>query len=201
MTKINKKRLCEIRAAADKVLVTAGYMNVDVDETGRVGKGNVLGGAVDIIKIAHAYGFVAGNASFSDNTLGFIIVNENTNLFTDCNITWVSSNQGSSIDRINQINQIDQLICINNFMTPQYKRYMIAYELGHYILHFDAGADGGWAHVDRPNRPRRDAREADAFAKYLLMPEGSFSAKYHQFNKIENVVLVVPAESAVSEIE
>lgn len=44
----------------------------------------------------------------------------------------------------------------------------------------DAGADGGWAHVDRPGRPKKEVREADAFAKYLLMPEGSFTAKYQQ---------------------
>ncbi len=178
--KINKKRLCEIRTAVDNMLVTAGYMNVDAGKISGAEEENVGTPVIDIIKIAHAYGFVVGDASFADNILGFIIVNENTSLFTDCNITLAFSNHGSSIDRINRINQ---LICINNSMKPQRKRFIIAYELGYYILYFDAGADGGWAHVDRPGRPEgemKEVREADAFAKYLLMSEGSFTAKYQQ---------------------
>lgn len=190
--KINKKRLCEIRTAADKVLVAAVYMNVDAGETSGLEKENTFGGAVDIIKIAHAYGFVVGNASFVDDTLGFIIVNGNNNLFTDCKITLNSLSEGNSVDRINR------LICINRSMKPQHKRFLIAYELGHYIPHFDTVADGGWARIDRPirpGRPKRETREADAFAKYLLMPEGSFSAKYYQFKNaglsVEEIYLLL----------
>ena len=125
--KINKKRLCEIRAAADKVLVAAVYMNVDAGETSGLEKENAFGGAVDIIKIAHAYGFVVGNASFVNDSLGFIIVNESaTDLFTDCKITLDFLSQRSSVDRINR------LICINKSMRPQHKRFMITYELGCY---------------------------------------------------------------------
>ena len=40
-----------------------------------------------------------------------------------------------------------------------------------------------------------DAMEADAFAKYLLMPEGSFSAKYYQFKNaglsVEEIYLLL----------
>ena len=43
---------------------------------------------------------------------------------------------------------------------------------------FQRCAYGGWTYVyppNRPGRPKRDMRESDAFAKYLLMPEESFA--------------------------
>ena len=118
---------------------------------------------VDIIKVAKSLGFIVGNAELSDDEDGFIIVNEQEN------------------EILGQ--QTSRLIGINSNQSIEWKRFIIAHELGHYILHYDEKADRGmFAHRDHKKGKDEKENEADFFAANLLMPRDRFIACYNSLN-------------------
>ena len=69
------------------------------------------------------------------------------------------------------------VICVNKSESIQRKRFTVAHEIGHYLLHSDQFGDGLVDSVDSLNRDGRAHAieyEANDFAANLLMPERRF---------------------------
>lgn len=111
---------------------------------------------VNIIGIANKLGFVVGNVKLNDDDDGFIIVDDKDhNLF----------NTGSNM-----------VIGVKEEQTDEWKRFIIAHEIGHYILHYNKEIDGGiYAHRDHKKGKGQIENEADFFAANILMPRDRFS--------------------------
>jgi Zn-dependent peptidase ImmA (M78 family) len=119
----------------------------------------------DIVELAQKMGFVVGNVALDENEDGFIIVNEN-----DKTLLGTSSNK---------------VIAVNARLDYHFKRFIIAHELGHYIL------EGGnknqlYAHRNNKTEERNDKeQEVDRFAASLLMPRDVFRSKLESIHKYE----------------
>lgn len=115
-------------------------------------------GAVDIIKIAQKKGFVIGNAVLKDNEDGFIIVD----------------------DKAKQVLGIDtsRLIGVNTKCELEDKRFIIAHELGHFLLHYNDKKDTMFAHRENIKGKNAEENDADYFAACVLMPEQQFKKTY-----------------------
>ena len=127
-------------------------------------------GEVDVIKLAKTLGFLVGLTLLPEEEDGFIIADKDT----------------KAIERLTGL-RADKVIGINPERDLQTKRFIIAHELGHYILHYEAEAsDGMYAH--RENKKGKDDKEneADYFAACLLMPCVSFKKKYEELKKKKN---------------
>ena len=128
---------------------------------------------VDIIKVANLLGIQVGNASLDDAMDGFIIINEGNN-----KILGVPT---------------DKLIGVNSDRTLQWKRFIIAHEIGHYKMHYSG--EGMYAHRDHVNGKNEKENEADFFAANILMPRSKFTDRYKELSnkglgKQEIVVLM-----------
>lgn len=129
---------------------------------------NKENGYVDIIKIAQDMGFLIGNAKLSDDSDGFIIIDEKKD-----EILGLPTNK---------------LIGVNANRSLGWKRFIIAHEIGHYILHFIDNAvklDGLYAHREHITGKDEEENKADFFAACLLMPKNIFSREFKQ-KKAEN---------------
>lgn len=121
--------------------------------------------SVDVISVAKRLGFVVGNAVLNEEDDGFIVVEEGK----------------SEIMGI----QTDKLIGVNSDRPLEWKRFIIAHELGHYILHFkEKNLKGLYAHRDHNSGHNELENEADFFAANLLMPRDSFKEKYAEIKKL-----------------
>jgi Zn-dependent peptidase ImmA (M78 family) len=128
---------------------------------------NNIEGPIDIIELAQRIGFRVGLASLPNEEDGFIIV--------DNDITTIETLTGITVDKV---------IGINSKRDLQTKRFIIAHEIGHYILHYETEESGGmYAH--RENRKGKDKKEneADFFAACLLMPKKSFKERYDELKR------------------
>lgn len=113
---------------------------------------------VDVIRLAQKLGFKVGQIELPDNQDGFIISNNND----DDDVEGLSSNK---------------IIGVNANRAPEEKLFIIAHELGHYILREDQGAPI-YAHREHEHgRPERE-NKIDYFAACLLMPKESFLKEY-----------------------
>ena len=113
----------------------------------------------DIVSLAKGMGFYVGTALLDENEDGFIMVNtEGTKLL------------GTEYNKI---------IVVNDSRDLDLKRFIIAHELGHYVIN---GKDSEiFAHRKKEGDERADnEQEVDYFAASLLMPKSAFSAKYKQ---------------------
>ena len=148
--------------------------------------------AVDIIAIAKALEFEVGNAALDEDDDGFILVN----------------------DKVNSLFGVktSRLIGVNANRGLAWKRFIIAHEIGHYILHYSSmNQNGLYAHRDRKKGKSDIENDADFFAANILMPKEKFqeqfdSLKSKGLNKDEMIVLlsekfVVPAKSAERRLE
>ena len=72
--------------------------------------------SVDVIDVAKRLGFVVGNAVLNEEDDGFIVVEEGKKKIMGI--------------------KTDKLIGVNSDRPLEWKRFIIAHELGHYILHF-----------------------------------------------------------------
>lgn len=72
--------------------------------------------SVDVIDVAKRLGFVVGNAVLNEEDDGFIVVEEGKKEIMGI--------------------KTDKLIGVNSDRPLEWKRFIIAHELGHYILHF-----------------------------------------------------------------
>lgn len=120
-------------------------------------------GYVDIIKIAQDLGFVVGNVKLKDDSDGFIIVNEKE-------------------DQILGI-KTSKLIGVNEKRSLEWKRFIIAHEIGHYILHYIDNAvelDGLYACREHIKGKNETENQVDFFAACLLMPADFFKKKFNE---------------------
>lgn len=98
--------------------------------------------SIDVIEVAKKLGFVVGNAGLSEDVDGFIIVDENKG-----NILGIDTNK---------------LIGVNASKELAWKRFIIAHEIGHYILHYDKEKDNGmYAHREHKKGKNEIENEAD----------------------------------------
>ena len=138
---------------------------------------------VDIANVAKQLGFLVGNAKLGQEEDGFIIVDEGR----------------SSILGFNT----DKLIGVNSERTIDWKRFIIAHELGHYILHFkEKNFKGLYVHLDSKNECLDAEDSADYFATSLLMPMNSFVENYNRLQEAklpyEEILLVLASRFCVN---
>ena len=117
--------------------------------------------AVEIIRLAQTLGFVVGNAIFHGDEDGFIVVKEGAReIFGQ---------------------ETDKLIGVRADRSTEWKRFIIAHEIGHYILHYNSAESKGlYAHRDHRKGKGPIENEADYFAANLLMPSDRFIKNYDE---------------------
>lgn len=120
---------------------------------------------VDVIDVAKRLGFVVGNAVLNEEDDGFIVVEEGRKEIMGI--------------------ETDKLIGVNSDRTLEWKRFIIAHEIGHYILHYkEKNLKGLYAHRDHKTGHNELENEADFFAANLLMPGKSFENKYNEIKQV-----------------
>ncbi len=127
---------------------------------------------IDIVDFAQKWGFSVGNAFLPDREDGFI-----------------------AIRPISRTEKPEKTIGVNINRPLYFKRFIIAHEFAHSILHYKNGE----IFLHRENKKGKDDEENDAdyFAAALLMPEKSFSRTYHQYKSekmAENEIYLKLAE-------
>lgn len=121
--------------------------------------------SVDVIDVAKRLGFVVGNAVLNEEDDGFIVVEEGRKEIMGI--------------------KTDKLIGVNSNRSLEWKRFIIAHELGHYVLHFkEKNLKGLYAHRDHKRGHSELENEADFFAANLLMPRESFENKYKEIKQV-----------------
>lgn len=117
--------------------------------------------SIDVIEVAQKLGFVVGNAMMDDDIDGFIIVEQGKEKIL-----------GSKTDK---------LIGVNAKKDLAWKRFIIAHEIGHYVLHYEENANNGmYAHRDHKKGKNEKENDVDFFAANLLMPRDKFCKKYNE---------------------
>lgn len=105
--------------------------------------------------MAKKIGFVVGNANLSDKEDGFIIVNSDEKELLGLNA--------------------NKIIAVNSKREFCLKRFIIAHELGHYLLREDNQKI--FAHRENKIGKNEEENEFDYFAACLLMPKEKFEEK------------------------
>lgn len=119
---------------------------------------------VDVIDVAKRLGFVIGNAVLNDEDDGFIVVEEGKEELMGF--------------------RTDKIIGVNSDRTLEWKRFIIAHELGHYMLHCRKEKQQGlYAHRVHTTGHNQSEDEADFFATNLLMPREIFTEKYNRLKE------------------
>lgn len=122
------------------------------------------GDSVDVIKIAENLGFAVGNAKMNDDMDGFIIIDEGAD-----EILGIKTNK---------------LIGVNSERSLQWKRFIVAHEIAHYVLHYSKEKNKGmFAHRDHVKGKNETENDADFFAANLLLPKDRFSNKYRELKE------------------
>lgn len=124
---------------------------------------NKENGYVDIIRIAQDMGFLIGNAKLSDDSDGFIIIDEKKD-----ELLGLPTNK---------------LIGVNANRSLEWKRFIIAHEIGHYILDYVDNAvnlKGLYAHREHITGKSQKENNVDFFAACLLMPVRLFKKEYDE---------------------
>jgi Predicted Zn peptidase len=117
----------------------------------------------DVVALAKDMGFYVGNATLDDNEDGFIAV--------DTRETSIL-NTGSN-----------KVIGVNSTRDYYTKRFIIAHELGHFILRANEQGDKDIIYAHRESKSERrtdEEQDVDYFAACLLMPKEAFSKKYEE---------------------
>ena len=110
--------------------------------------------AFDIVKfLKERENFVIASQLMTDDTTGMLFVDDEN---------FVSNTNSNKLILINSVLQ-DQKVFI------QRRRFIIAHEYGHYILHKKSTKQ--YAHRDTHSKDDTIEREADYFARCLLMPK------------------------------
>lgn len=146
---------------------------------------------VNIIDFVKKLGFIVGNAWMSDDEDGFLIVYPEGSL---CDAPYLPN---------------DKIIGVNETRTLNFKRFVIAYEFAHYVLHYKMGEI--YSHFESRKEKSPLENETDYFAASLLMPRGSFKRLYKNLNDKglnRNLICLqlssifkVPAESVSKRID
>lgn len=120
-------------------------------------------GEVDIINIARNLGFTVGIANLPEWDDGFIIIDDNK----------------THIQKITGV-KTDKIIGVNDKRDLQRKRFTIAHEIGHYMLHYAQDKSNLYAHREDKKGKNKEENDADYFAASVLMPKEQFRAKYDE---------------------
>ncbi len=107
---------------------------------------------VDIIDFAHHYGFNVVNADLDEKEDGFIAITSKL-----------------------------KLIAVNAKRSMDWKRFIIAHEFGHWILHYKQG-DSAYLHRQSVKGKNELENTADYFAAALLMPKNAFLKQYQELS-------------------
>ena len=109
---------------------------------------------VDIVDFVQGLGFVVGNARLDDHEDGFLAI------------------RPQAAD--------EKVIGVNYSGSLPFKRFVIAHEFAHSVLHYKTGQ----AYLHRENKKGKNLEENDAdyFAAALLMPAVSFRRMYDKFS-------------------
>ena len=126
---------------------------------------------IDVISIAQNLGFEVGNAMIEEDMDGFILINEN---------------QGDQENQEKLLGiQTDKLIGVNSKRPIEWKRFIIAHELGHYMLDYVGKNNNGmFAHREHKKGRSERENEIDFFAASLLMPKEKFKKEYIQLKNV-----------------
>lgn len=145
---------------------------------------------VDVLALAKQLGFTVWTSNLPDSDDGFILVNPN-------------------VDKIPGFSN-NKVIVVNAERPYVTKRFIIAHEIGHYVLSVsDSKEEEIFAARESQHGRSDDENDIDYFAACLLMPETSFKAQYEdkkQFPLNQLVselseVFQVPAGSALRRLE
>lgn len=143
-------------------------------------------GYVDVIEIAKSNGFLVGSANVSDDSDGFIAIDENV---------------GEVFGK-----PTSKLIVVNANRSIEWKRFIIAHELGHYFLHYvDNASNYNGMYAMREHKKGKDdiENDADFFAACLLMPRKIFTERFNQLKKepsVYNIALLLSKEFKVTQL-
>lgn len=115
---------------------------------------------LDIVTFTKSLGFNVGNAKLDEED-GFIAI------------------RPSSTKRKDNLG--DKVIAVNRDREFEWKRFIIAHEFAHSVLHYKVGSL--YLHRENKKGKNETENEADYFAAALLMPQKSFSRKCRQLKK------------------
>lgn len=132
------------------------------DELREAHDGVFSGKNVKIVKLANQLGFMVGKAVLPDEVQGIIAVDKSKNSLL---------NSGSNM-----------VIAVNDSLDKSKQRFIIAHELGHYILRENQEAPI-FAHRETSRESEQES-DADYFAACLLMPTKSFKTSLEYFKQI-----------------
>lgn len=140
--------------------------------------------SIDVVEVAKKLGFVVGNAGLEDDIDGFIIVEEGKPHILNINT--------------------DKLIGVNALKELPWKRFIVAHEIGHYVLHYDRLKDNGmFAHREHRKGKSEKENEADFFAANLLMPRKKFMDKYNELQEkglsLDDMILLMADKFLVTQ--
>lgn len=137
---------------------------------------------VDIVDFVHQHGFTVVNADLGEKDDGFIAITSDF-----------------------------KLIAVNAKRSLEWKRFIIAHEFGHYVLHPVKGKDYLYRKRENVKGKNETENAADYFAAALLMPVKSFREEYKKLKKknlSENAICMqlssifkVPLESVARRIQ
>lgn len=139
---------------------------------------------IDAVTIARKLGFNVGNAVMDDDDDGFIVIDEGRN-----DILGIETNK---------------LIGVNSARPLAWKRFIIAHEIAHYILHYPEVKDKRlYAHRDHVKGKSDDENDADFFAACLLMPRELFTKRYNELKEksleLKDIVVLLADRFAVTQ--
>ncbi len=112
---------------------------------------------LDVVNFAQSFGFVVGNAKLPEGEDGFLAIQPGT------------FKKGES-----------KIIGVNVNRSLDWKRFIVAHELAHSVLHYREGQI--YLHRENKKGKNSDENDADYFAAALLMPEESFRRMYTSLN-------------------
>lgn len=108
---------------------------------------------VNTVKLAQYFGFTVGNATLSDEEDGFILINNKTNT---------------------------RIIGVNRERTAEFKRFIIAHELGHFKMKYNESEYKIFAQREKKHGRNDEENDTDYFAACLLMPREEFKCEYEK---------------------
>lgn len=140
---------------------------------------------IDAVTIARKLGFKVGNAVMEDDDDGFIIINDGTD-----DILGIKTNK---------------LIGVNSARPLEWKRFIIAHEIAHYVLHYPEVKDKRlYAHRDHAKGKNEDENDADFFAACLLMPRELFTKRYDELKEksleLKDIVVLLADRFCVTQL-
>lgn len=124
---------------------------------------------IDIVEVSKKLDFVLVNARLNENDDGFIIVD-------------------NSEDEILGF-KTNKLIGINSSRSVPWKRFIIAHELGHYILKYKNSKKTEFAHRDHRKGKDKRENEIDYFSASILMPKDIYIDEFNKLSELDKLDL------------